>query len=158
MSNLEVLADPPPQPDIMFLNEDRDRLTLADFRGKVTVVNLWATWCPPCIAELPSLDRLEAEMGSDEFQVVAVSLDGALSDARDFYDGHGIASLAVYQDSSTALATKLGAEGVPITVIYGPDGAELARAPKEADWNSPEAQALMRAALALSFPEDGGEG
>jgi thiol-disulfide isomerase/thioredoxin len=126
---------------------------LEAFRGKVLVMNLWATWCAPCIKEMPSLDRLRADRASDRFEVVSISFDRSMSDARDFYERTGISSLELYQDSSTAFAARLGVSGIPITVIYDPEGRELARLSDGAEWDSPEALALIDAVLLESFPE-----
>jgi thiol-disulfide isomerase/thioredoxin len=153
LEKLVVLEDPPPQPDIMFLNEAGERLTLEQFHGKVTLVNLWATWCTPCIKEMPSLDRLEAALGSDRFEVVPLSLDRSMSDARDWYDENGIEALDLYQESSTAIAQAIGTTGIPVTVLYDPDGRELARLANGAEWDSPEARALIEAVVAQSFDE-----
>lgn len=151
LEGLEILAEPPAQPDIMFLNEAGDRITLEQFRGKVLVLNLWATWCAPCIKEMPSLDRLKAQLGSDRFEVVSISFDRSMSDARTWYQENAITALALYQDSSTAMAQRLGEDGIPVTVIYDPEGNELARLSSDAEWDSPEALALMRAVIDQSF-------
>jgi thiol-disulfide isomerase/thioredoxin len=153
LEKLQVLAEPPAQPDLMFLDAEGGRLTLEAFRGKVLVMNLWATWCAPCIKEMPSLDRLRADRASDRFEVVSISFDRSMSDARDFYERTGISSLELYQDSSTAFAARLGVSGIPITVIYDPEGRELARLSDGAEWDSPEALALIDAVLLESFPE-----
>lgn len=153
LEDLEILAEPPAQPGIMFLDADSERLTLETFRGKVLVLNLWATWCVPCIKEMPALDRLEAARGSDRFEVVAISFDRSMSDARAWYENNAIGSLDLYQDSSTAMSSLLGVSGIPITVIYDPEGRELARLANGAEWDSPEALALVDAVIAESFPE-----
>src|SRR5262249_29968679 len=147
----QIMAEPPAQPTIMFLNEAGDRITLDTFRGKVLVLNLWATWCAPCVKEMPSLDRLKAELGSDQLDVVSISFDRSMADAKTWYQENSIRSLALYQDSSTAMARLLGVDGIPITVIYDPEGNELARLSNGAEWDSPEALALIRAVLDQSF-------
>jgi thiol-disulfide isomerase/thioredoxin len=153
LEDLVALAEPPAQPDLMFLDAEGERLTLEAFRGKVLVLNLWATWCAPCIKEMPSLDRLRAARASDRFEVVAISFDRSMTDARGFYEQAGIESLALYQDSSTAFAARLGVSGIPITVVYDPEGRELARLSNGAEWDSPEALALFDALLAEHFPD-----
>ena len=153
LERLAVLDEPPAQPDTIFLNEERERVTLEQFHGKVTLVNLWATWCAPCVKEMPSLDRLNATLGSDQFEVIAVSLDRSMSDARAWYDDNDIASLGLYQESSTTIAQALDSPGVPITVLYDPQGRELARLTSDAEWDSPAAMALIEAAVAEAFAE-----
>jgi thiol-disulfide isomerase/thioredoxin len=152
LEKLVVLEEPPAQPGIMFLSAEGERLTLERFRGKVLVLNLWATWCAPCVKEMPSLDRLQAQLGSDRFEVVAITFDRSMDDARAFYDEKGIDALALYQDSSTAMANLLGVAGIPVTVIYDPEGRELARLSNGAEWDGPDTLALMEAVLAQSFP------
>jgi thiol-disulfide isomerase/thioredoxin len=158
LAKLEVLENPPAQPEIMFVDADGERLTLADFRGKVLVVNLWATWCAPCVREMPSLDRLQAARGSDQLEVVAITVDGSLAAARTYYEEKGIGSLALYQESSMAMATQLGVSGIPITVVYGPGGEELARLSNGAEWDSPDALAFIDTVVAEAFAADGEQG
>ncbi len=158
LAKLEILAAPPAQPDIMFLNAEGERLTLESFRGKVLVLNLWATWCAPCVKEMPSLDRLQAQLGSDQFEVVSISFDRSMADAGAWYEENGIGSLALYQDSSTAMARLLSTEshpvdGIPITVVYDPEGVELARLSNGAEWDSPEALELIRTVIDRSFTD-----
>jgi len=151
---LVVLAEPPAQPTTVFRTEAGDEVTLEQFRGKVVMVNIWATWCAPCVKEMPSLDRLEALLGSDQFEVVAITLDRNVEDARTFYDAHGLTHLKLYQERTLAIGSALGARGVPITVLYDVDGNELARLSNGAEWDSPEALALVREVLADEFPSD----
>src|SRR6059036_412289 len=88
--------------------------TLADFRGKVVLLNVWATWCEPCREEMPTLDRLQARLGGERFQVVALSVDqqGA-SIARKFYDEFAIKALPLYVDPTAKAAFTLDAPGLP---------------------------------------------
>lgn len=156
LEKLEALDAPPAQPDLVFLDGDGEELTLEAFRGQVILVNVWAVWCTPCVHELPSLDRLEADLGSERFKVVAVTLDRDLADSRRFFAEHDIEALDLYQDRSTAIAHLIGADGkVPITVLYDPEGRELARLAGGAEWDSREAKALIEAAIAESFAAEG---
>lgn len=152
LEDLQVLAAPPELPDIIFLDDEGGRLTLADFDGQVILVNIWAVWCAPCVHELPSLDRLEADLGSERFKVVAITLDRNLDDSRRFFSEHGITSLDLYQETSTALANAMESDNkVPLTVLYSADGRELARLAGGAEWDSREAKALINAAIEDSF-------
>jgi len=151
LSRLVVLSDPPAQPDTVFRTEAGEDITLESFRGKVVMVNIWATWCAPCVKEMPSLNRLEAELGSDQFEVVAITLDRNVEDARAFYDEHELGHLKLYQERTLAIGGALGARGVPITVLYGVAGNELARVANGAEWDSPEALALVREVIASEF-------
>lgn len=136
---------PRPVPEIAFTDGDGAELTLADFRGRVVVLNIWATWCPPCRAEMPTLDRLQAELGGPRFEVVALSVDRAgPAVVRTFYDEEGIDRLALYIDRSMRSMPRLGVVGIPTTLVLDPQGREIARAAGEADWATPEMLAYFR--------------
>ncbi|MFT4793667.1 MAG: thiol-disulfide isomerase/thioredoxin [Paracoccaceae bacterium] len=138
-------------PDTGFLAEDGSPASLADFKGSVTVVNLWATWCPPCRKEMPSLDRLHAAVAGDGIRVIAVNVERkGLVKARSFYDKIGITHLAVHADQDNAMAPRLGIIGYPVTLILDPDGREIARMQGDAEWDSPETQKLLRAIVAAT--------
>jgi thiol-disulfide isomerase/thioredoxin len=96
-----VLADrPEPAPEITFSDAAGNTLRLADFKGKVVLVNLWATWCAPCVKEMPALDRLQAKLGGADFAVLALSIDReGLAKVQPFFDAHKIAALAPYLDT-----------------------------------------------------------
>ena len=103
-------------------------LTLAAFRGRTVLLNIWATWCPPCRAEMPTLDRLQANLGGPEFHVVALSIDrGGLETVRAFYADIGIKHL------------DLGVAGLPTTLLVSAQGREVARKLGPAEWDSPSA-------------------
>ena len=141
-----TLIDPPlPVPETRFLDADGKEVTLADFNGRVLLVNFWATWCAPCVAELPSLDRLQAEMGVRDFTVLAVNEDrqGAAV-AEPFLKKHGIEGLAVHVDRQMALARALGVRGMPATFLVDRSGKVVGSLTGEAVWDSPEAKALIR--------------
>jgi thiol-disulfide isomerase/thioredoxin len=134
--------------NVSFSDEAGAAKTLADFKGKVVLLNLWATWCLPCRHEMPSLDRLQKEMGSDQFEVVALSLDRAGKDAaRKFFDEIRIANLKLYIDPTMKAGNGLRAVGMPTTILIGKDGKELGRLPGPAEWDSPAAKALIAEAL-----------
>jgi thiol-disulfide isomerase/thioredoxin len=144
-----VRRNPPVElADVSFNDEAGVKKTLADFKGKVVLLNLWATWCLPCRHEMPSLDRLQKEMGSDQFEVVALSLDRAGKDAaRKFFDEIRIANLKLYIDPTMKAGNGLRAVGMPTTILIGKDGKELGRLPGPAEWDSPAAKALIAEAL-----------
>lgn len=122
-------------------------MTLADFRGKVILVNVWATWCPPCIAEMPTLNDLQAQRGSEDFEVVIVSLDRTAEEAAEWLQKNNIDHLTAWHDGSYNLSAKLKLPGLPTSVIYNRQGREVARLSGEADWTSPEALALIDSLL-----------
>jgi thiol-disulfide isomerase/thioredoxin len=140
-------ADPPePAPEVEFLDAEGNAVTLQDFRGQVVVLNLWATWCAPCRREMPSLDRLQAKLGGDDLQVVALSQDRgeSLDKIREFYDEVGVEHLAIYRDPKASVARALRAPGLPTTVVIDGDGREVGRVLGDAEWDGDGAVELLR--------------
>lgn len=132
-------------PNVAFEDGAGRKLTLADFRGKFLLLNLWATWCPPCRKEMPALDRLERQLGGPTFQVVALSIDlGGASAIRPFYEEADIRALALYADPSGQVASRLGAVGIPTTLLIDAAGREIGRVTGPAEWDSPEVVATIR--------------
>ncbi|HEY5831714.1 MAG: TlpA disulfide reductase family protein [Hyphomicrobiaceae bacterium] len=135
-------------PEVKFLDAEGKERTLAHWRGKVVLLNLWATWCLPCRKEMPALDRLQAEMGSDKFQVVAVSVDRTgLAGARKFLDETKTGKLALYADPTARLATTLRAAGLPATLLLDAQGREVGRLLGPAEWDSDNAKRLIAAQI-----------
>ncbi len=133
-------------PVFSFLDKDGKERTLADWRGRVVLLNLWATWCLPCRKEMPALDRLQAELGSETFEVVAVSVDRTgLEGARKFLDGIKVSRLALYADPTVRLTSTLKSIGMPATLLLNKEGREIGRLVGPAEWDSPEAKALIKA-------------
>jgi len=124
-------------------------LTLADFSGRALVLNLWATWCVPCRAEMPALDRLQAQAGGKDFEVVAVDVDTAHPErAAAFLDGVAVAALARYADPSGDTLEKLrlngDALGLPTTLVIDREGCEIGVVSGAAKWDSADAQAAAK--------------
>lgn len=129
---------PRPVPELRFADGDGGPITLADFRGKVVLLNVWATWCGPCREEMPTLDRLQAALGGLDFEVVALSIDRIGIEAVDrFYAEIGVKHLGRYIDVSAKAARDLGAYGLPTTLLIDRDGREVARHVGPADWDTP---------------------
>ena len=141
---------PTPPPDYVFYDEAGKPMKLADLKGKVVVMNIWATWCAPCKVEMPTLAKLQAAYKGKPVEVVAVSIDGEKDalEAKLFIAKN--APLKFYHDRSSKMVFELKppAAGAPTTVIYGKDGLEKARVSGEADWSGAEARALVDKALA----------
>jgi thiol-disulfide isomerase/thioredoxin len=149
---LNVDADPKPAVDIAFTGEGGKKLTLADFRGRNVLLNLWATWCAPCRAEMPALDRLQAKYGSADFEVVAVNIDTSRFDRpQAFLAEAGVKSLVRYADSSAdafeALKVAGKTLGLPTSLLIGPDGCELAVMAGPAQWDSGDAAKVVTAMI-----------
>lgn len=134
------LETPAPVP---FLDADGRALTLSDFKGRIAIVNLWATWCAPCVKELPSLDRLAAREG-DRLHVLAISFDREGTPVVErFFAVNGIKTLKPYADATMKAMFAWDAKGLPTTLVLDADGHEAARVIGELDWDGPEAEKLI---------------
>jgi thiol-disulfide isomerase/thioredoxin len=148
LAALQVSSEPRRAIPIAFQREDGTKLTLADFKGRAVLLNLWATWCIPCRVEMPALDRLQAAKGGPGFEVVAVNVDTAKPEKRAaFLDSVGIKSLARYLDASGDAFETLHKDGkalgLPVTLLVDKDGCELGVVEGGAAWDSAKAQALI---------------
>ena len=148
-----VLHDSPREgSDIGFTDASGAAVSLADFAGKVVVLNFWATWCPPCRAEMPTLDALQAGMGGEDLVVLAVATGRNMVPAIEkFYAEAEIRHLPIYLDPKGQigpLARSFGVAGLPVTVVLDREGREVGRLTGEADWNAPEARSLLAALVA----------
>jgi thiol-disulfide isomerase/thioredoxin len=140
-----VHESPRPLPNIQFENGEGDAISLADFRGKVVLLNIWATWCAPCRREMPTLERLQAELGGSDFEVVALSIDrNGLPVVKEFYEELGLQELGMYVDASAKASRELSALGVPTTLLIDREGSELGRLAGPAEWDSPEMVGFIR--------------
>ncbi|MEP9373013.1 TlpA disulfide reductase family protein [Mesorhizobium sp. KR1-2] len=146
-------ADPPQSlKSLAFTAPDGKPMTLADHAGKTLLVNLWATWCAPCRAEMPALNALQKEQGSDKFEVVAVNVDtGDNEKPKKFLTEVGVDKLALYRDSTMGLFNELKtrglALGLPVTLLVDGDGCLLAHMNGPAEWASADAKRLVDAAI-----------
>lgn len=148
MADFAYTFPPRGAPDVGFEHEG-EMISLADFRGKAVLVNFWATTCAPCLVELPSLDRLEGDLGGRRFEVVAVAADPRGPEtARQFLDRLEIKNLKLYADPKLAFAFSAGgADVLPTSILYSAEGEEIGRIVGEADWASPEARRLVASAM-----------
>jgi len=139
---------PRPLPELNFVDGAGAPRSLTDFRGRVILLNVWATWCVPCREEMPALDRLQAMLGGPDFEVVALSIDrGGVFAVKSFYEELDVRALRIYVDGSGEALTKLGAVGIPLTLLVDRDGRELWRVVGPAEWDKPAAVNRIRSHL-----------
>ena len=138
-------AEPRPAPTLPFQDGTGRERTFADFRGKLVLVNLWATWCAPCVKEMPALDRLRARLDGTGLVVLALSSDrGGARQVEPFLKKHGVEGLGVWVDATGSIARAFAARGLPTTILVGRDGNEIGRLEGDAEWDSDAAVALVR--------------
>ncbi len=132
-----------------FKTADGKEISLADWKGRVVLVNLWATWCAPCRKEMPDLAQLQKDYGGDDFEVVAISVDLKGAEASSaFLKEISADNLALYVEPTTRIMKKLGAIGLPMTLLMDRNGAEIGRLLGPAYWTTDEARKLIEAAIA----------
>lgn len=138
-----------PLPEASFTDAAGREHRLADFRGQGLVVNLWATWCPPCVAEMPALDRLQAMLAGEGVRVLPLASDrGGAPVVEAFYRRLELAHLGIWLDPRGAAARALGVRALPTTVIVDRAGMERARLAGEAEWDAPALVAAVRRLVA----------
>lgn len=140
-------AAPRRLPDLSFLDEAGGTRHLADWHGRIVVLNLWATWCQPCVAEMPALAALARQVAlAGDIAVLPVSIDhGGVDVVRRFYHAHGIADLPVLSDPHMQIPTALREEGVPVTLVIDRAGREMVRIVGPVRWDPASAPARLRA-------------
>lgn len=135
--------------ETVFVDENGEKVSLADFRGKVILLNLWATWCAPCLNEMPTLDRLKAEMASQDFDVIAVSVDKAgVEKSRDFLERTGSKHLELFVDQTMQLNFDFSVYQLPTTILIGRDGIEIGRIVGDKEWDASEVKRFFSAVIA----------
>jgi predicted ribosomally synthesized peptide with SipW-like signal peptide len=159
---LTLNAEPGPLPDLAFEDGEGNSMKLSDFRSRVVLLNVWATWCAPCREEMPTLDRLQAILGGPGFEVVTLAVDQrGLESVKRFLSGIGIKNLRIYLDRNSASMvdssvlgipistskSSLGVFGLPTTLLIDRQGRELARLVGPAKWDSPEMITLIQRQL-----------
>ncbi len=148
LAKFTLAKEPKPLPDLAFTDAEDKPIKLADYKGKTVLLNFWATWCAPCVKEMPSLDKLQAEMGKDRFVVLPLSLDGpSRPKVAPFYADRKLANLGIYFDKGKKTMSTLDVSVLPTSVLIDPQGREIGRMEGDADWDKPEAIALMKAAV-----------
>ncbi|MES1200171.1 MAG: TlpA disulfide reductase family protein [Pseudomonadota bacterium] len=152
MSKLEVLAQPPKQSALALLDSEGHSTSLAAFHGKVILVNFWATWCTPCMNELPTLAALQRRYQGPQFGVVTVNIDAdsSLPEARSELARLSGGALPFISDPSRSIEFDAQAKAMPTSILYDTQGREVARVTGDVDWTKPEANALIDTALGRS--------
>lgn len=144
MTKYKPAEAPAPLPALSFTDAEDKPRSLSDWHGKLIILNYWATWCAPCIKEMPSLDRLAAAVDPATTVVLALSQDRAgRAKAQEFYDKIGIRTLPLLVDQTGASGRAVKLRGLPTTLIISPDGKELGRLEGTAEWDHPPARALI---------------
>lgn len=148
MAKLAVIDEAPAMPTGSLQDGDGAETSLAAYQGEIVLLNLWATWCAPCIEEMPTLGALQREY-EGRLRVIPVSVDSVakIEEAETMLAELSENSLPFLVEPSRAILFAVGAPGMPVTILYDRQGRELARLAGGADWNSPEAHALIDAAL-----------
>ena len=135
------------------LAEDGSMMVLDRYRGKVILLNLWATWCVPCVRELPALDRLQSALGGRDFTVMALSIDEADMEVPvSFVRGLGLKNLDVYLDFTGMMAKAFPLYGLPITYLIDRRGLVIGYLVGAADWDSPEAMKFLSHYIVRATP------
>jgi thiol-disulfide isomerase/thioredoxin len=132
-----------------FANNKGETLDVSKWKGRVVLLNLWATWCAPCRKEMPDLAKLQTALGGPDFEVVALSLDRkGLAASQAFLTETGVANLAAYVEPEGKTLAAVQALGLPATILIDRNGKEAGRILGPVEWASPEAQAMVKALMA----------
>lgn len=151
LDKLKSVVESPLAPDANFVDKAGNEVKLADFKGRYVLINLWATWCGPCITELPSLERLNAALPQDRITVVPVDVLERLDAEKvsEFLAMHGAGALPVYIDRAYSVQRGFVANELPLTVLIDDKGRIVARAAGAQEWDSPDAIAYLKAVSAV---------
>jgi len=152
VAGMQAVTQARPAPEIRFKGPDGAETGLSDLKGRLLLVNLWATWCAPCKAEMPALDRLQAELGGPDFTVVAINVDTRnLDKPPEWLKQAGIHALAFYADPGgrvlPAIQRDTQSPGLPTTMLIDPQGCTIGVMKGPAAWSSPDGLGLIRAVL-----------
>jgi thiol-disulfide isomerase/thioredoxin len=154
-SAFSLLSEPRPLPALEFIDAEGATRTLEDFRGRTVLLNVWATWCPPCREEMPALDRLQQTLGGTDFTVIALSIDGDGSAAvKEFFSDIKIQSLTIYTDPWGDANGALRVVGLPTTLLVDRRGREIGRRVGPAEWDDDAVVAEIRHYLDAQREDD----
>lgn len=152
MKKLILHESPKAVSEEVFYRSNNDPIFLQSFSGSLTLVNFWATWCAPCLNEMPSLSNLQKLKGDKNFKVVTIAtMRNSPKSIENFFDKMSIVNLTKYQDPKGKLARSLKIAGLPLTILLNKDNKEVARFIGDADWSSPQALKLIEKAIEVDF-------
>ena len=144
LQKLNFLAAPQALPEMELPDMQGAPQRLADYRGKLLLVNFWATWCAPCREEMPALEALQRDLGGEAFQVLTIATGpNPIPAITRFFDEVGVESLPVLLDPRQKAARAMGVLGLPVTLVVDAQGQEVARLIGDAEWDSPSARAIL---------------
>jgi len=145
---VQLHARPRPLVNFRFTDGNGQPTDLAAFRGRVVLLNIWATWCAPCREELPTLDALQEQLGGPGFAIIALSIDkGGLPEAQPFLERIGVTRLRAYADTFGEATERYSATGVPLVLVIDPQGREIGRRLGRATWDNPATVSLLRSLI-----------
>ncbi len=148
MTTFVIRQKPRDIPEFEFQDISGTKKTLADWKGKVVLLNLWATWCAPCRKEMPAFDNLKHQLDKENFDLVTISIDrGGIEKPQKFFKEIKIKHLELYHDKTARLNAKLNAFGMPTTLLINKEGKEIGRLVGPAEWDSSDALTLLKAAI-----------
>ena len=149
MKKLQFHGEPGEVSAKPFLDADNTEKTLAGYKGRIVVLNFWATWCAPCRKEMPTLSRLQSEFSPDELAVVTLAVGrNSPTGIRKFFEEIEVENLPHYRDKRLGIASDMGVLGLPVTVIIDREGLEIARLIGDAEWDTESAKAIVAALIA----------
>ena len=138
--------------EINFYDIENNQFFLEDFKGKVLLINLWATWCLPCKIEMPALDRLQGSIGDDNFEVIAIAVEKTdILKIQEFYQDIGLKNLKIYHDNSTKSGLYSKAKGLPLTFLVDHEGNEIGRRDGPWEWDDGEVIEIIKSYKELSI-------
>ncbi len=154
MKKLILHENPKAVSEEVFYTPNNDPIILQSLSGSLTLVNFWATWCAPCLDEMPSLSNLQKIKGSKDFNVVTIAtMRNSPKSVENFFNKMSIDNLTKYQDPKGKLARSLKIAGLPLTILLNKDNEEVARFIGDADWSSPHALKLIEKAIEVDLKD-----
>lgn len=150
VDDISLTSPAKPVPDIPFRDETGRIWQLSDYRGKGLILNIWATWCPPCIAEMPSLDRLSQQLGGDDFAVLPLSMDrGGAKAVASFYQAKNLTHLPILLDHQASINRFIKPKGLPFSLVVNRQGEEIGQVLGGINWDSPGVVRFLRRKISI---------